>query len=402
MKKIAILFLVLINAINTAAFAKEQTVVLISLDGFRWDYIEKHQAKNLAKIAKAGVRAERMIPVYPTKTFPNHISIITGLQPANHGIIDNRFCDKNRNECYSMGKGGKDSTWLNGMPLWNLAEMQGVKAATYFWPESDARFNGRTPSYFYHYSQHSDYQRRVDQIVEWLSLPEAQRPRFIASYFSIVDSMGHDHGPNAKQTFDAVQQVDALIAQLDKRLAQFDDLNINLVLVSDHGMSEVDPKQTIEINQLGISESDFVIKNSYTRVQFYKKPKSKVTISDIEKHLAEQAKGRYTVLDKATLAKRGIKFGPRDADIIIETVAPKTFSFEGESKYLGTHGYAYTQEMGALFIAKGPAFKQNITLGEIPNLDVYPTIAKVMELKLLSPVDSDGKSLAQALNKSVN
>lgn len=106
MKKIAILFLVLINAFNTVAFAKEQTVVLISLDGFRWDYIEKHQAKNLAKIAKAGVRAERMIPVYPTKTFPNHISIITGLQPANHGIIDNRFCDKNRNECYSMGKGG--------------------------------------------------------------------------------------------------------------------------------------------------------------------------------------------------------------------------------------------------------------------------------------------------------
>ena len=107
-------------------------------------------------------------------------------------------------------------------------------------------------------------------------------------------------------------------------------------------------------------------------------------------------------MDKATLAERGVKFGPRDADIIIETVAPKTFSFEGESKYLGTHGYAYTQEMGALFIAKGPAFKQNITLGEIPNLDVYPTIAKVMGLKLLSPVDSDGKSLAQALNKSVN
>ncbi|MFY8352556.1 ectonucleotide pyrophosphatase/phosphodiesterase [Pseudoalteromonas sp. SSM20] len=402
MKKIVAFFLVMFSALSMPTFAKEQTVILISLDGFRWDYIEKHQAKNLAKIAKAGVRAERMIPVYPTKTFPNHISIITGLQPANHGIIDNKFCDKKRDECYSMGKGGKDSTWLNGMPLWNLAEMQGVKAATYFWPESDARFNGRTPSYFYHYSQHSDYQRRIDQIVEWLSLPKSQRPRFIASYFSIVDSMGHEYGPNAKQTFDAVQQMDALIAQLDKRLAEFKELNINLVLVSDHGMSQVDPKQTIEINQLGISENDFVIKNSYTRVQFYKKPESQVAISDIEKHLAKQAKGRYTVLDKAILAERGIKFGSRDADIIIETVAPKTFAFEGESEYLGTHGYAYTQEMGALFIAKGPAFKQNKTLGEIPNLDVYPTIAKVMGLKLLSPVDSDGKSLAQALKKSVN
>lgn len=397
MKKIAVLLLVVLSALSTPVFAKEQTVVLISLDGFRWDYIEKHQAKNLAKIAKAGVRAERMIPVYPTKTFPNHISIITGLQPANHGIIDNKFCDRNRKECYSMGKGRNDSTWLNGTPLWNLAEMQGVKAATYFWPESDARFNGRTPSYFYHYSQHSDYQRRVDQIVDWLSLPKSQRPRFIAAYFSVVDSMGHDFGPNAQQTFDAVQKMDALIAQLDARLAELKDLNINLVLVSDHGMSQVDPKQTVEINSLGLSEDDFLIKNSGTRVQLYKKPESQIAILEAKKHLAEQAKGRYSVLDKSTLASRGIKFGARDADIIIETTAPKTFSFEGESDYLGTHGYAYTQEMGALFIAKGPAFKQNTSIAEFPNLDVYPTIAKVLGLKILSPVDGDGKSLESAL-----
>ena len=124
---------------------QEQSVVLISIDGFRWDYIEKHDAKNLKIISEQGVRATKMRPVYPTKTFPNHVSIITGLLPVNHGIVDNRFCDTERNECYKMGKGKDDSTWLNGIPLWNLAQMQGVKAATYFWPESDARFNGMLP-----------------------------------------------------------------------------------------------------------------------------------------------------------------------------------------------------------------------------------------------------------------
>lgn len=104
----------------------EQTVVLISLDGFRWDYIEKHGAKNIAKIAEQGVRGRKMRPVYPTKTFPNHLSIITGLLPINHGVVDNRFCDRERSECYSMGKDKDDSTWFNGIPLWNLASMQGL------------------------------------------------------------------------------------------------------------------------------------------------------------------------------------------------------------------------------------------------------------------------------------
>lgn len=202
----------LMLGMNSAFAAKEQTVVLVSIDGLRWDYIEKHGAPNLKAMAERGVRAQKLIPVYPTKTFPNHISIITGLLPVNHGIVDNSFCDKARkNDCYSMGKALGDSTWVKGIPLWNLAKMQGLKSATYFWPESDALFNGMTPDYFYHYSKYSDYQSRVDQIIQWLSLPKAQRPRFIASYFSLVDSMGHEFGPDAPQTRDAVKQLDELM-----------------------------------------------------------------------------------------------------------------------------------------------------------------------------------------------
>ena len=374
---------------------QEQSVVLISIDGFRWDYIEKHDAKNLKIISEQGVRATKMRPVYPTKTFPNHVSIITGLLPVNHGIVDNRFCDTERNECYKMGKGKDDSTWLNGIPLWNLAQMQGVKAATYFWPESDARFNGMLPDYFYHYSKHSDYQKRVDQIIQWLSLPKAQRPRLVVSYFSLVDSMGHEYGPDAQQTYDAVQQLDNLMANLHTRLKALDE-NINLVIVSDHGMASVDPSMSIKIDSLP-KDDNFMVQNTGPRVLYYAKPNSKADIKGFSKKLAKAADGRYIVLTDQQKRDYHYDKGPRVGDIVLQTTAPRVFTDSKMASYLGTHGYAYTDDMAATFIATGPAFKRHVQLDEVNNLDVYPLIAKLLGLKILSPIDSDGETLWPAI-----
>ena len=374
---------------------QEQSVVLISIDGFRWDYIEKHDAKNLKIISEQGVRATKMRPVYPTKTFPNHVSIITGLLPVNHGIVDNRFCDTERNECYKMGKGKDDSTWLNGIPLWNLAQMQGVKAATYFWPESDARFNGMLPDYFYHYSKHSDYQKRVDQIIQWLSLPKAQRPRLVVSYFSLVDSMGHEYGPDAQQTYDAVQQLDSLMADLHTRLKALDE-NINLVIVSDHGMASVDPSMSIKIDSLP-KDDNFMVQNTGPRVLYYAKPNSKADIKGFSKKLAKAADGRYIVLTDQQKRDYYYDKGPRVGDIVLQTTAPRVFTDSKMASYLGTHGYAYTDDMAATFIATGPAFKRHVQLDEVNNLDVYPLIAKLLGLKILSPIDSDGETLWPAI-----
>ncbi|QLJ10243.1 alkaline phosphatase family protein [Pseudoalteromonas sp. JSTW] len=382
---------------GTVKADSEQSVVLISIDGFRWDYIEKHRASALKAISEQGVRATKMRPVYPTKTFPNHVSIITGLLPVNHGIVDNRFCDTQRNECYSMGKGKDDSTWLNGIPLWNLAQMQGVKAATYFWPESDARFNGMLPDYFYHYSKHSDYQKRVDQIIQWLSLPKEKRPRLVVSYFSLVDSMGHEYGPDAKQTFDAVQTLDALMADLHTRLKALDE-NINLVIVSDHGMSTVDPQQSIKISQLP-EDDNFIVKNTGPRVLYYAKPDSQADIAGFSKKLAKAADGRYIVLNDQQKRDFHYDKGPRVGDIILQTTAPRVFTDSKMAPYLGTHGYAYTDDMAATFIATGPAFKNGMQLDEVSNLDVYPLIANILGLKILSPIDSDGATLWPVLNK---
>ncbi|CAM3828303.1 MULTISPECIES: alkaline phosphatase family protein [Pseudoalteromonas] len=386
-----------LTSLNLKA-SEEQSVVLISLDGFRWDYIEKHGAKNLNRIAKQGVRGSKMRPVYPTKTFPNHLSIITGLLPINHGVVDNRFCDTKRGECYSMGKGKDDSTWFNGIPLWNLASMQGLKSATYFWPESDARFNGMTPDYYYHYSKHSDYQHRIDQIIQWLALPKAQRPRLVISYFSLVDSMGHEFGPDALQTKQAVHEVDALMGQLQQRLAELEQ-NINLVIVSDHGMSSVEPNQSIAISSLP-KDDKFMIKNTGPRVLIY--AKESTTADDItayKERLSKAAKGRYNVLSDVQRATYHYENNGRTGDIILQTTAPKTFSDTGKVNYLGTHGYAYNDDMAAIFIAQGPAFKQNAILDEVNNLDVYPLIAQVLGLQLLNDIDGDGKTLQPSLKK---
>jgi predicted AlkP superfamily pyrophosphatase or phosphodiesterase len=386
----------LLSAAHTFA-AKEQTVVLISIDGLRWDYVDKHGAPNLKKMATNGVTAKKLIPVYPTKTFPNHISIITGLLPVNHGIVDNNFCDKARkNMCYSMGKAQADSTWLKGIPLWNLAKMQGLKSATYFWPESDALFNGMLPDYYFHYSKYSDYQGRVDQIIQWLSLPEAQRPRFVAGYFSLVDSMGHEFGPDAIQTRDAVKQIESLIGQLHQRLSQLDQ-DINLVIVSDHGMANVDPQQSILINELPKDEN-FLVKNSGSRLLIYTKPNAKnPNIAEYKTRLQKAAKGRYTVLTDTQLADYHYDKGTRVGDIVVQTTAPAVFTKNKPATYLGTHGYAYTDDMAATFIATGPAFKQGINLDNVNNLDIYPVLAKVMGLKLLNKVDGDGKTLMPAI-----
>ncbi|XKF03784.1 ectonucleotide pyrophosphatase/phosphodiesterase (plasmid) [Pseudoalteromonas mariniglutinosa] len=378
-----------------AAPSKEQTVVLVSIDGFRWDYLEKHDAKQLQAIADNGVRATKMRPVYPTKTFPNHISLITGLLPVHHGIVDNRFCDTQRDECYSMGKGKNDSTWLSGMPLWNLAQLQGVKAATYFWPESDARFNGMLPDYFYHYSKHSDYQRRIEQIIQWLRLPKAQRPRLVISYFSLVDSMGHEFGPDAPETYQAVQQLDALMGQLQTQLNAL-DMDVNLVIVSDHGMAKVDPEQSINISELP-QDDNFIVKNSGSRLLIYAKKDTAADIAAYTQRLNEAAAGRYVVLTAQQKRAYHYDKGPRVSDIIVQTTAPRVFTEQQKASYLGTHGYAYSEDMAATFIASGPAFKSATRLAEVSSLDVYPLLANVLGLSLLTPIDSDGATLWPAL-----
>lgn len=382
----------------------KQHVVLISLDGFRWDYIEKYQAKQLASIAEQGVRAEKLIPVYPTNTFPNHLSIVTGLHPGHHGIVGNKFYDSERNEYYKMGDGKSDSTWVEGIPLWNLAEMQGVKAASYFWPESDARINGRHPSYFYFYSHNASYSNRVDQIVQWLSLPEHQRPRLVTGYFSMADSIGHTYGPESAEIEEAVAYLDHLIGDLYRRLQAL-DIEVNLVLVSDHGMTEARMKDLLLVDELNIDPARFSLVNDGSHLMIHARQDTteQQLAAEIER-LSELAEKdyRFALVGDARRRTHAVDNTQRSGDILLEILPPSRFINqlkEGGRDVFGAHGYdPLHPDMGALFVAAGPAFKQGVQLGRLSNLAIYPMVARIMGLRLLSHIDGDDAAVLPALN----
>ena len=392
------------SATNVSVQYEKNHVVLISLDGFRHDYIELHAAKNLARIAKAGVRSTSLTPVYPANTFPNHISIVTGLLPINHGIIDNRFYAKSRPDNqggyakYSMGKAKGDSSWITALPLWHLVEFQGHKAATFFWPESDARIAGALPTYLYHYSKYADYQQRIDQIVQWLRLPETSRPLFVAGYFSLTDTVGHDEGPTSSVTKEAVAKVDELIGQLYDRLNTL-PIKVDLVIVSDHGMTTLNDSHNVMVESLDIPDY-FTINNSGALVRLYAHSEvSPKLIENEASRLNALANGQFKVLSTAERNKRQIPYNERTGDIIIEILPPGRFRSEEDihvSK--GGHGYLNTlSDMGGLFVASGPSFQKGKTLPAFSNLEIYPALAEIMGLELLTPIDGEIDVLRQGL-----
>ncbi len=226
------------NPPNAAAQQSKPYVVLVSLDGFRYDYAKRYGAKNLLALARRGASAPKgMIPSYPSVTFPNHYTIVTGLYPEHHGIVANSFYDPARKERYAYNdpKTARDGSWYGGTPLWVLAEQQGMRSASFFWPASEAEIQGKRPSYYLNFDDKFPDEKRVDQVLAWLQLPAEQRPHFITLYYANVDHAGHAYGPDAPETAEAVRHVDDMIGKLVAGLAAL-HLPVDLFVVSDHGM----------------------------------------------------------------------------------------------------------------------------------------------------------------------
>ena len=369
-------------------------VILFSLDGFRFDYLEKYHAPQLKALARHGVQAERMIPCYPSMTFPNHMCIATGMYPARHGLIHNQFYDRELDATYTMGKARGQPKWLLGTPLWTYAEQHNVRSATYFWPESDARINGVLPSYYYSYDKSTPNQTRIDQIIDWLKLPVDKRPFFITGYFSLVDSAGHGFGPDSEQVSEAVSQVDDYIGQLKARIDKELDFPVNLVVVSDHGMVEVNSASSIDWAALH-DFRQFKVVSSSTQLMLYAKGNiDKNTISTIAARLDLISAGRYQTYTKTQWPKKlHYTDSDRIADIILEASPPAVFS---DKKFLhgatgGAHGFnPYTvPEMGAIFIANGPNFKQGVVIPAFENIHVFPAVLSILNLPV--PTDIDGR-----------
>ncbi|MCD9575999.1 ectonucleotide pyrophosphatase/phosphodiesterase [Flavobacterium soyae] len=372
---------------------KDTYVVLVSMDGFRWDYQKQFNLQNLKQIAKEGVHAKSMKPSYPSKTFPNHYSIVTGLYPDHHGIINNVFYDASLNESFSLSSKAKnDSRFYGGNPIWNVAEQQGVKAASFFWPGSD--IDKRNPSYFKNYDNKIPYGARIDTVLKWLQLPEKQRPHLVTLYFDEPDHTGHNFGPLSPENKKMVIKMDSIMGELSKKLDQLTiGKQINLIIVSDHGMADISNDKKVAVldylkpEWLGYKDVINPIMSLQAKPGFQ---------DSIAKTLKKVPHIKFW---KSTEVPKRLHYGtnPRVHDFVIE--ADKGWSLVGkESTHIngGTHGYDNDEkDMHAIFYAKGPAFKVDKIVPTFQNVSVYPLIAHILGLQI-DQVDgklSDVKSM---------
>ncbi|MEO6804203.1 MAG: ectonucleotide pyrophosphatase/phosphodiesterase [Granulicella sp.] len=389
------------NPPNTAAQQAKHYVVLVSLDGFRYDYPVKYGPPHLLAMAAKGASAPQgMLPSYPSLTFPNHLSLITGLYPEHHGIVANSFYDPSRNATYvyTQSKTNSDGSWYGGTPLWVLAEQQGMRSACLFWPGSEAEIQGKRPSYYLKFDDKLSDEKRIDQVIAWLQLPAEQRPHFITLYYSNVDHAGHNYGPESEEVRAAVHHLDDMVGELDQRLTAL-HLPIDLVVVADHGMVTLNPKN--------VNLSDFAdLGNFHTEgSQLY--PKTDADAAKAYQEFKAHPDPRFSVYRRADVpAALHFNSNPREGDPVIVPNGPYTIrahaSLTGAATRLsivrGGHGYnpRTMPEMKAIFFAEGPDIKQGTRLPPFENVNVYPFIAKILGLKTPA-TDGNLKTLQPAL-----
>lgn len=385
------------NRKNTAASLTKPYVILISADGFRYDYAKKYNAKNILKLAEKGVSAKAMIPSYPSITGPNHYTMITGLFPSHTGFVDNYFYDKKRNDLFGMSMQSKisDGSWLGGTPLWSLAEQQGMLAASLFWVASNSDAGGVRPTYYYQYHEKFSADQKINIVLNWLKLPEERRPHLITFYFPEVDKNGHLYGSESLEVQNAVQFVDDAIGKLIEKVNELHLPNVNFIFVSDHGMIDVDIEDTLEIPALLQDKNRFIINNSQTLLRITLKNESEV--NQVYRELKKNKTKDYKVYLTEKFPKR-LHYRTADdrfnriGQILLVPHAPKIFLEPNGRKTPGKHGYNpfKVPEMKASFAASGPAFKKGKKIGQFRNVNIYPLVAEILGLKITEPID--GKS----------
>lgn len=364
---------------------------MISADGFRHDYAEKYGAKTLLALAEQGVKAESMIPSYPSLTFPNHYTLVTGLYPSHHGLACNYFYDPGRKQFYSMKKAEtvRDGTWYGGEPIWVLAEKQQMLSASLFWVGSEADIKGIRPTYYYHYSEAFTLERRIQIIINWLNLPPERRPHFITFYSSRVDHDGHDYGPDAPETGEAVRWTDTCIQKLTEAV-KATGLPVNFIFVADHGMTRIDNEKTLPMPP-AIDTNLFYIPRGFELIELY--AKNKKDIIPTYKKLKKQEKD-FTAYLKSNVPAH-LRYGKKDdrfnrvGDILLIPDWPKAFNFGSSKLDPGAHGYdpSLVKDMHTIFYAWGPAFKNRLRVPSFQNVDVFPVVTKILGLKYTEKID---------------
>ena len=391
----------LLATVGCSAVRRTETVspplILVSFDGFRWDFMDRVPTPALDRIVAAGVRAERLIPSFPTKTFPNHYTVVTGLYPEHHGIISNNIHDPGLEEKFALRNRSavQDPRWWHGEPIWRTAQRQGRLAAPYFWPGSEAPIGGQHAAYWQAYDGSVPHEERVDRVLNLLDLPAAERPAFATIYFSDVDDAAHGFGPDDEKVDAAVARVDAslgrLIAGLEERGLWG---KVHLIVVSDHGMIGTPPDQVIVLDDYVDLEAANVI-DWAPALAVWPSPENVDQVYDSLKG----AHPHLTVYRKEEIPDEWhYRDSPRIAPIIGLVdggwrVSSRAYiELRGGRLSLGDHGFHHeVEEMGALFVAAGPRLVQGEISPPFSNVHLYELMCRLLDLQ---PAPNDGSLAA--------
>jgi alkaline phosphatase D len=383
------------NGPNSARAQQQHYVVLVSLDGFRWDYAKRDGAANLLALGKKGVWApEGMLPSYPSLTFPNHFTLVTGLYPEHHGLVANSFYDPAREARYAISDSQvvADGTWYTGTPLWSLAESQGMRTACLFWPGSEAEIAGFRPSYYVRFDTKTEatgavQQARIDNAVALLRLPPADRPHFITIYYSEPDHEGHQFGPDAAETRAAELKMDAQVGKL-KAALDATGLPIDLVVVSDHGMVKVEGgwvtlDQFADLKGFDTAGALLYGKTEEDRVRVYNQLKKASPLFVVYRRKDMPANLNYSQ-------------NPREGDPVVVATGPYAIRAHApaagkpdQMPTAGMHGFDPRKlpQMKASFFASGPDILEGKTVAPFDNVNLYPWLAHLLGL---TPPKTDG------------
>jgi predicted AlkP superfamily pyrophosphatase or phosphodiesterase len=392
--------------------AQPAPLLLISIDAYRADYIDRGLSPTLAMLATDGVQADSMQPSFPSLTFPNHYTLVTGLRPDHHGIVNNTMVDPTLGKfSLSNRKAVSDGRWWNeGTPIWETADAHGLRTATMFWPGSEADIHGHHPDAWKPFDGTVTANARVDQILAWLNVPADKRPTFLTLYFDAVDHAGHEYGPDSPQVNDALRATDAALARLVQGLKQdglFDKMNI--IILADHGMAGVPLANSVMIDKLVPIDK---VQTVGMGILAGFNPLSNATAAssdfDAIEHTLEQPQQHMHCWDKTRVPKR-LDYGsnPRVPQLLCLadvgwriTTTDYAASHAGHIS-VGEHGYDNADPlMQALFVAHGPAFRVGAKVPAFANVDVYPLMTHLLQIPAM-PNDGDYDAVKGMLKPGV-
>lgn len=377
------------GGINRADQQSKPYVVMISVDGLRWDFLDKYPTPNFQRLIRTGTRASRLTPAFPTKTFPNHYTLVTGLRPENHGIVANRFYDPVRKASYALSDSTavSDGSWYGGEPIWVTAEKQGMVSASYFWVGSEAAIKGVRPTMWKRYDGRVPITSRVDSVISWLSLPPERRAHMVTLYMETVDNAAHDHGPDAPEVGIAVLAVDSAIGRLTSAIAALPIRDSTyIVIVSDHGMTSYTP-QSAELIASLIDTTDVIIADPGPSLMLHVggyPMRARLFRDSLNRNLQHGRAFLRSEIPERLRFRKNARIG----DVVVMMDEHWQIVRRRPAKAGGQHGWDNKLEsMGATFLIAGPGIAGGRTIPAFDNIQVYSLLTELLGLVPSKAID---------------